>query len=321
MGIRTKQNDHYFLVRLAAARRLYTLAKKGQNFYLMLNVVLVSVMAFLSIALNSAMVGKYFGFKPIDISNLVAVVSVIVLTLDKILVAGVIEKNKEDAAKIQDQVDRKLFGLALNTPLVGSAPNSALVAKHGEWLLKREGTAPFENWYALRDDKLIHPYQVLICQNACLSWDANLRSKVNTIFLILGFVIFGAALGLSIYMNLSTLSALTNLVALAGPVADFGYAVYSGNKKAIEDTQRLMDHLTDAIESPVNSEEELLKMCQMVQDQLYIKRRDSWPIPDKLYQWLRNQDESVMVDSAIDLETQLLAKQAATTGAPTPITL
>ena len=107
MGIRTKQNDHYFLVRLAAARRLYTLAKQGQNFYFMLNVVLVSILAFLSIALNSAVVGDYFDFEPIDISKLVAVSSVIVLTLDKFLVTGMIEKHKEEAAKIQDQADRK----------------------------------------------------------------------------------------------------------------------------------------------------------------------------------------------------------------------
>ena len=320
MGIRTKQNDHYFLVRLAAARRLYTLAKQGQNFYFMLNVVLVSILAFLSIALNSAVVGDYFDFEPIDISKLVAVSSVIVLTLDKFLVTGMIEKHMEEAAKIQDQADRKLFGFEWNAPLAGSAPNSALVAKHGEWLLKKKGKAPFENWYALRDDKLIHPYQILICQNACLSWDTNLRSKVNNALLIAGLVIFGAALGLSIYLDLSTANALTNLAALAGPVADFGYTVYVGNKKTIEDTTRLIDHLTDAIESPTHNESELLKMCRMVQDQLYIKRRDSWPIPDSLYQWLRDREENVMVNSAVDLESQLLAKQVAVSGAPAATT-
>lgn len=316
MGIRTRQNDHYFLVRFAAARRLYTLAKQGQNVYFMLNVVLISVLAFLSIALNSAAVGKYFNFEPIDISKLVAVASVIVLTLDKFLVTGIIEKHKEEAAKIQDQADRKLFGFEWNAPLAGSAPNAALVAKHGEWLLKKKGKAPFENWYALRDDKLIHPYQIIICQNACLSWDANLRSKVNNALLIAGLVVFGAALGLSIYLDLSTANVLTNLTALAGPVVGFGYTAYIGNKKTIEDTQRLTDHLTDAIESPTNTESDLLKLCQMVQDQLYINRRDSWPIPDSLYQWFRDRDESVMVDSAVDLETQLLAKQVVMTGAP-----
>lgn len=315
MGIRTKQNDHYFLVRLAAARRLYTLAKQGQNFYFMLNVVLVSVLAFLSIALNSTAVGKYFDFEPVDISKFVVVVSVFVLTLDKFLVSGMIEKHKEEAAKIQDQVDRKLFGFEWNVPLAGSTPNAALVAKHGEWLLKKKGEVPFENWYALRDDKLIHPYQVLICQNACLSWDTNLRSKVNSALLVAGFIVFGAALGLSIYLDLSTANVLTNLAALAGPVVDFGYTVYIGNKKTIEDTKRLTDHLTDAIESPTNNEGELLKLCQMVQDQLYINRRDSWPIPDSLYQWLRDCDESVMIDSTVDLETQLLVKQVAMSGA------
>lgn len=310
MGIRTKQNDHYFIVRFAAARRLYSLAKQGQNAYLMLNVVLVSVMAFLSIILNSKAAGTYFGFETIDISKLVAVISVVVLTLDKFLVTERIEKYKEEAAKVQDQADRKLYDFEWNAPLAGSAPNSALVTKHGERLLKKKGTKPFEDWYALRDDKLIHPYQILICQNACLSWDASLRSTVNLFLLIFGFVIFGSALGLSIFLNLSTFSALTNLVALAGPVVDFGYTVYSGNKKTIENTNRLRDHLTDAIDSENQQESHILKLGQMVQDQLYINRRDSWPIPDRLYEWLRNREESVMIGSTADLESQLLAKQA-----------
>lgn len=314
MGIRTKQNDHYFIVRFAAARRLYSLAKQGQNAYLMLNVVLVSIMAFLSIVLNSKVVGSYFGFETIDISKLVAVISVVVLTLDKFLVSERIEKYKEEAAKVQDQADRKLYGFEWNAPLAGSAPNSALVTKHGEWLLKRKGAKPFENWYALREDKLIHPYQILICQNACLSWDSSLRSRVNSVLLILGLVIFGSALALSIFLNLSTFSALTNLVALAGPVVDFGYTVYAGNKKTIENTNRLIDHLTDAIDSTDQSESGLLKLCQMVQDQLYINRRDSWPIPDTLYELFRNREESVMVGSAVDLESQLLVRQAEANG-------
>lgn len=316
MGIRNKQNEHYFLVRFAAARRLYALAKKGQNAYLMLNVVLVSIMAFLSIVLNSKVAGNYFGFETIDISKLVAVISVVVLTLDKFLVAERIDKYKEDAAKIQEQADRKLYGFEWNAPLAGSAPNSALITKHGEWLLKREGKELFENWYALRDDKLIHPYQILICQSACLSWDSSLRSKVNTILLVLGLLIFGAALGLSIFLDLSTFSTLTNLVVLSGPVVDFGYTVYSGNKKTIENTSRLRNYLADAMESSSHKEADLFALCQMVQDQLYINRRDSWLIPDILYKWLRNREESVMVGSAIDLESQLLVKQAEVGRAP-----
>lgn len=310
MGIRTIQNDHYYLVRFAAARRLYSLAKKGLNAYLMLNVVLVSVMAFLSIALNSELVGAYFGFETVDISKLVAVISVVVLTLDKLLVAERIDKYKEDAAKIQDQADRKLYGFEWNSTLAGSVPNSTLVAKHGEWLIKRKGTKPFENWYSLRNDALIHPYQVLICQNACLSWDASLRSRVNVILLVLGFLIFGSALGLSVLLNLSTFSALTNLVALSGPIVDFGYTVYTGNKKTIENTKRLMDQLSDAIDNASGQGGDLLKLCQLVQDQLYINRRDSWPIPDVLYELLRDREEGVMINGAVDLESQLLAKQA-----------
>lgn len=309
MGIRAKQNERYFLVRFAAARKLYARAKQSQNAYIMLNVVLVTALTFLSILLNSKSVGHHFGFETVDYSKFVAVVSVIVLTLDKFIVNESVEKCKEEAAKIQDQADRALFGFSWNTPLAGSPPSATLISKHGERLLKREGTRPFENWYALRDDSLRHPYQVLICQNACLSWDVSLRSRVNATLVILGVIIFGLALGLSIYLNLSASSVLTNMVALTGPIVDFGYTVYSGNKKTMQNTNRLIDHLTEAVENDDQQDAELTELCEAIQDQIYINRRDSWPIPDILYKWLRDSEETIMVDSAADLESQLVAKQ------------
>ena len=91
--------------------------------------------------------------------------------------------------------------------------------------------------------------------------------------------------------------------------------MYSSNKKTIENTNRLISYLTEAIDNTAQREGDLLKLCRMIQDQIYINRRDSWPIPDTLYNLLRNREESVMIDSALDLESQLLTKQIEVNGA------
>lgn len=307
MKIRIKQNTELCLVKLAAARRLYTISKQASNAYLMLSVVLVSILTFLSIALNSEWAVNYLSIKKLDISNWVAITSIIVLTIDKIILADWIESAKENAAKIQEQLDRQLFRFAWNSPLLGSKPAPELIAKHGLWLLDRKGTKPFQDWYPLTNDSLPLSYQILICQNACLFWDVNLREKTNTALLLLGIIIFTTALVSSVLADLSVTSAVTNLVALSGPIADYGYSTYSKNKKSIDSTKRLLNCVSEAITSTEKSHliEDLHATCEKIQDQLFLKRKDDWPVPDSLYYILRNSDEKAMSYSSKELEENL----------------
>ncbi|MFS2160655.1 S-4TM family putative pore-forming effector [Pseudomonas sp. Pseusp122] len=303
MTIQNVQNKDHILLRIAAASRMYSIGKKFNNASLMLNVVLMSTITFLSLALNTETFSKFLGVDKMDISSWVAIASIIVLTLNNLFIGDQIDECKEKAAKIQDEVDRELFDLKWNQPLAGKPAQIADITKHGDWLIKKHGKQRFRDWYSLTSDKLTKSQQALICQNSCLSWDSSLRGKVNIVLLIIGVTIFVSATCFSLFLNLKTTSILTNIIGLLGPISDYGYTTYKSNKDSIENNNRLLEYVTEAINSANSvTEPELKQLVEKIQDQMFVKRKSDWPIPDKLYRMLRSSHENIMINSSAELE-------------------
>lgn len=273
---------------------------------MMLNIVLVTVLTLFSICLNSELLAQKLGYIQVDISNWVAVASIIVLSLNKLVIGSGIDTNREKAAKIQEQLDRQLFKLSWNSALAGSEPRIEDTVKHGEWYLKKHGSTALENWYALNSATIAHYHQVLICQNSSLYWDVSLRQKINTVVVLGGIVIFSSALCASLYFNLPTAAVLTNLAALLGPILDYGYSTMKENKDSIEHSERLLDCINSTIEKAENgtTEEALRRSTEAIQDQIFAKRKADWLIPDLFYRILRNKDELVMRQSSAQLEAK-----------------
>ncbi|KRB05986.1 hypothetical protein ASD91_04555 [Pseudomonas sp. Root68] len=304
MSIRTEQNEHIYIQKLASFRRLYSIAKKYNNGYIMLNVVMMTTLTFLSIGLNSEALAKQFSFTQVDHSNWLAIVSIVVLTIDKLIIGNRIDANREKAAKIQELFDRGLFRLDWNTTLTGPAPRIEDIVRHGEWYLQKHTNAKLLDWYAIKSDLIPHYLQVLICQNSSLYWDANLREKINYVIIIGGIAILTGALTLCLYFDLSISAILTNLTALLGPMLDYGYNTLKENKASIEQAQRLLDCIEQSIANTETnpSEDSLRRSVESIQDQLFVKRKSDWLIPDFFYKVLRNSDEAVMRQSTQQLE-------------------
>lgn len=304
MSIRTQQNEHTNIQKLAASRRLYSIAKKYNNGYVMLNVVTITILTFLSIGLNSELLAKQFGFIQTDYSSWLAVFSIIVLTTDKLLIGDRIDSNREKAAKIQELFDRNLFKIEWNFALAGPTPRIEDIIRHGEWHLKRHKNTKLLDWYAIKSDHIPHYVQVLICQNSSLYWDSNLREKINHAVIIGGVAILAGALSLCLYFDLSTSAIFTNLTALLGPILDYGYKTLKENKASIEQSQRLLDCIDNSIKSAKNDpgNDSLIRAAASIQDQLFFKRKSDWLIPDLFYKILRKTDETVMRLSTQQLE-------------------
>lgn len=296
MAIKDKQNTYENIQKIAAFRRLYSIAKKYNNGYVMLNVVTMTVLTFLSIGLNSEELAKYFNFQQRDYSNWLAVASIIVLTIDKLIIGEKIDSTRELAAKVQEKFDREIFNLGWNSALAGSPPRIEDIVKHGEWYLRKNTDAKLRDWYAVECDAVQHKFQILICQNASLYWDASLRKKINYAVLIFGILIFAAALILCFAFDLSTSAIVTNLTALLGPILDYGYNTLKENKASISNSERLLECLDQSLTNAVqnHNDTEIYKSIEAIQDQLYVKRKSDWLIPDFFYKILRNSDEDVM---------------------------
>lgn len=310
MNIRAQQNEHSYIQKLASSRRLYSIAKKYNNGYVMLNVVMMTALTFLSIGLNSEVLAKQFNFSQVDYSSWLAVASIVVLTVDKLIIGDRIDSNREKAAKIQELFDRGLFKLGWNSTLAGSPPRIEDIVRHGEWYLKKHKNAKLLDWYSIKSDDVPHYLQVLICQNSSLYWDANLREKINYVVIIGGVAILAGTLALCLYFDLSTSAILTNLTALLGPVLDYGYNALKENKSSVEQAQRLLDCIEQAIANAETnpSEETMRRSVESIQDQLFVKRKSDWLIPDFFYKVLRNSDEAVMRQSTQQLEERFTVR-------------
>ncbi len=270
----------------------------------MLNVVMMTALTFLSIGLNSEELSKYFNFQQRDYSNWLAVASIIVLTIDKFFIGEKIDSTRETAAKIQEKFDRGLFDLGWNSALAGSQPRSEDIIKHGEWYLNKHTEAKLRDWYAVENNAVSHKFQILICQNSSLYWDASLRQKINYIVVILGLLIFASALISCLAFDLSTSAVVTNLTALLGPILDYGYKTLKENKSSIANSERLLECLEQSLTNATQnkSDAEIYKSIEAIQDQLYVKRKSDWLIPDFFYKILRNTDENIMRQTTRQLE-------------------
>lgn len=76
---------------------------------------MMTVLTSLSIGLNPEELAKHFDFQQRDYSNWLAVASIIVLTIDKLIIGEKIYSTIELAAKIQEKLDRGIFNLRWNS--------------------------------------------------------------------------------------------------------------------------------------------------------------------------------------------------------------
>lgn len=266
----------------------------------------MTIVTFVSLALNSDIITKLLNIDKIDISNWVAITSILVLTLNNVFIGDQIDSYKEKAAKIQEELDRKLFGLDWNEPLAGRRVRTEDITKHGEWLIRKNGDTKFRDWYPTPSSNLSISKQVLICQNSCLSWDTSLRNRVNTIILIIGILIIFSAVVFASALNLTTTSITTNIVALLGPICDYGFSTFKENKASIENNERLLECVSTTIEQANNLTDAQIKdMTIKIQDQLFTKRKTDWSIPDALYKILRNSHEKIMGSSSEEIAKNL----------------
>ncbi|WP_153175575.1 S-4TM family putative pore-forming effector [Pseudomonas aeruginosa] len=296
------QNSEHAILRLAASKYLYSRAKKLRNFEIFLNVVVMGVLTLLSIFLNSDFFVKLFSFQKIDISSWVAVSSILVITLSKLLIADRVDFTKEQAAKIQEQFDRRLYGLVWNNTLLGTEPRLEIVNRYGKRFLRKFGDSKLRDWYPVFSNDLDVSFQGIVCQSSCLSWDFDLRERVQTAIVIIGILVFGVALVAAVALQLSVEAAVVNLVALLGPLVGLGYSIYKENSRSIENSKRLLDCLAGGVDNVnPNDRGEVVSLLVEIQGQLYVKRKQDWPIPYLVYNFFRDGQEADMKYSAKEL--------------------
>ncbi|MDO0944834.1 S-4TM family putative pore-forming effector [Chromohalobacter israelensis] len=303
MSIPDEQNKDFYVKRIAASKFLYSRAKTLLGCFFFFNVVVVFLFSLISVLLNSEPLMVWLGFEKVDVSGWVSSLSLVIVVLSNVLLLPYIEKTKTLAAKLQDLVDRQLFGLPENPLVVGDAPGEDVAYRYGERYLKRFGRKSVEDWYPSNIGDLDRQCQALLCQLSCVSWDLALRRRFNICIVGLGVLIFLFIFLISLFGNMQVEEIVKNMIAVVAPVFSFGYAYYTGNAGSIVKAESLNGAVRDVVNSVdgCNEFQAGLASISSLQDQIFLKRVTDWPLPDFFYERFRGEQQEEMSYSAESL--------------------
>ena len=268
-GIAIEQNEKKCMERLAAQRRLYSIAKNIFASQFTLSMLMV-FLGYLSAFYTNLIVCV----------NLLGVVAALIVST---VFPEEIKKYKKKAAAIQEALDCDLLRIQWNDALV-SMPDPEDINKYSQKLLiNQKEKADLVDWYKEIPDNLSYSVARVICQRYNLMWDLKLRETFSWSIQIFSFVIVFILVMFWVYQDLSISNILMNIVSPALSIIIFTITQHNGNKESIEEMKR-MKSLIDALWAGVVSfklnNEDLELRSRDIQNMIYLCRKGNPLIPD-----------------------------------------
>jgi len=290
-----QQNAQQQLERLAAQRALYSRAK-----------IVAGMQAILSVP--AAVAWSVFANIYPTMKPWAALWGLVVTLLDVGFLETLQSSSQKDAAKIQEAFDCAVLDLPWNTLVVGSRPDPERIAEAAQ-KYRPNPKHPIENWYPREVADLPISSARLVCQRTNLWWDWKLRQRYGWVLLGGGFALAVASLvtGLARHYSLEV-SLLTFWVPLA-PAYLWTVREFRKHQAAakVSDTLKgYVEGLWGKALAGSSSEEELKAESRKVQDQIYLRRRDSTLVFDWIYNRLQPSHEMQATKGAADLVREAL---------------
>ncbi len=162
--IAKKQNEKTTIEYLAAARRLYSMAKCLRGIKVFLGVIIIAFLAYLQL--------RYPENE--NVSYALVMVSVLALIAEPVLDCR-ISAYKVQGAKMQQCFDNDLFGFSWNESVCGKRPTEDKVVDYckGKPIKKK-----LYDWYKGIEADMDEDLAVLLCQNQSGSYDRRLRGRL-----------------------------------------------------------------------------------------------------------------------------------------------
>jgi SMODS-associating 4TM effector domain len=151
---------------------------------------------------------------------------------------------------------------------------------------------------------LYRPYDILLCQQTNLAWDARLRRRY-AVFLLTA-VILWSVLGVvvAIVVGLTVIDALLRWYVPSLAALRLGLEGQHAQREVANERERLLElvraELDHATPGPVPSARQtrLIKLCREIQDGIFATRRQVARVPGWFYERFRPGDEDDMYQSA-----------------------
>lgn len=279
----SRQNEIDVLRMLVAQRRLYSAAKKYDlaNFWITLIGVLFSILLSLDI------IGK--------VDKCVSTLVVFILAL---LVRSMRTRNRERAARVQQNIDSRLYSDALNCAEeiwgigLSATELSHEMSKYNDKDIAKENV---RDWYS--DYSSYAPNTaIFLCQKENIKWDRELRVSflqlnIGVLLILLSLICFVSWVAGSFDYAICFMPIL--LIWL-----DSLWAYFADRNRYIA-----MNAVAEEVESMINDNSvNVLSSLIRLQNRIFENRKRAFLIPDWFYKHTR-----VKMQSEMDCQASLLA--------------
>jgi hypothetical protein len=228
-----------------------------------------------------------------------------------LVIDGAIKRETRRAAAIQEAFDTRLYQMNWNTAFVGQpVPPEDLHRLVRAFHKNDHREDRIRNWYP--DMTGLHrPYDILLCQQTNLAWDARLRRRYATF--LLTAVILWSALGVvvAIAVGLTVIEALLRWYVPSLAALRLGLEGQRTQRDLANERERLLElvrgELDRASPGPVTPARQmrLIKLCREIQDGIFATRQQVARVPGWFYGQFRPGDEEDMHKSAQHQRTRL----------------
>ena len=297
-----EQNSELNIQRLAAQRHLYRKAKVLQHWRFALTVPVILALAGATTLLKSTAVASWMGSQPYDAEWILAVASVVIFALDRLILAPLQTRKKALAASIQEEFDCEVLSIAWNSTALPRHPSREAIIEHGTSYLSKHGASGLLNWYVCPcGNNAPDVATTVICQRSNIAWDSRLRQRYVWAMVVLGACAGAALFGLAAAGDLAFRMLLVSVVVPLLPVAGFVIQEIHQTQDAIKELDEIevaSSQVWDKVLSANHDTEELARMLRSIQDRIHSSRKRSQMIPDWFYDRFKPAQESIMSESA-----------------------
>lgn len=276
-----KQNRPEFIRMIKAQRVAYSYAKKYQMGY---------EAAAVLVAILLPVVYIFFPEYKTGAGWIGAVFSIAAIIIDRV------QKHiTKDAASIQEQFDRELFGLDWDNYSGAKKVDLNKIISYSEKYKKKD----VQNWYSENiTSDIPHNIAVLLCQRANLHWDKTLRKKYRLLIGLLALIFIALMVtAIGIHFSRTRDFCFNIFLLLVGSAAfiKYCYTVIIDKTDIIKEKEDLAAKIDALIEeyrksNRVPAKEDLSR----IQTAIFISRKKSVKIPDWFYYRFRDKQEKEM---------------------------
>lgn len=214
-------------------------------------------------------------------------------------------------ALVQEMFDTELFGLPWKLTAAGPPlPPHEISKLAGTFTPSRGRGERLRDWY-VDTSEVPQPYDIFICQEQNLGWDARLRNRWATTLLVLvtAWTLLGVLIGY--VAGLTVGSTLLRWYLPAAAAILLGIEGYKSHRDIATERERIIPILQAEIDSaqrpPLQPEEQqrVSRIAREIQDVILATRQEAARVPQWFYARYRDNDERDFQSNADRLRDRL----------------